>query len=33
MIEHLKFQSNADDPDISPAGLIEACLKGDGVDR
>eukprot|EP00105_Crassostrea_gigas_P007930 XP_011422347.1 PREDICTED: E3 ubiquitin-protein ligase rnf213-alpha isoform X2 [Crassostrea gigas] len=25
-------KSNADDPDISPAGLIEACLKGDGVD-
>nr|XP_034331576.1 E3 ubiquitin-protein ligase rnf213-alpha [Crassostrea gigas] len=24
--------ANADDPDISPAGLIEACLKGDGVD-
>ena len=27
------LQPTRDDPDCTPAGLIEACLKGDGVDR
>lgn len=33
MIEYFKFQLNVDDFDISLVGLIEVCLKGDGVDR